>query len=218
FDEAVAWYDDIARLADERPDLLMVLKPSKADWYFVDPTFQWSHPRGAAVLERWERLRAHPRVHFAGHDGDPASVVAAADLTVTFCYSSPTAEALGALGSTARYMTATAVSMALPFATLPIMTRWLTPADYGIVALAQVVAALFMGVSSLGLAAGLDRGFFKYEADARAVARLMHSGLLTVTVVSAILGTVLVAVSAPLAERLYGDTRWASLLVVMALT
>jgi hypothetical protein len=96
FDEAVAWYDDIARLAEERPDLLMVIKPSKAEWYFTDPAFQWSHPRGSAVVERWERLRRHPRVHFAGHDGDPGSIVAAADLTVTFCYSSPTAEALGA--------------------------------------------------------------------------------------------------------------------------
>jgi hypothetical protein len=96
FDEAVAWYDDIARLADERQDLLMVLKPSKADWFFIDPAFQWSHPRGAEVVRRWEQLRAHPRVHFAGHEADPASVVAAADLTVTFCYSSPTAEALGA--------------------------------------------------------------------------------------------------------------------------
>jgi len=96
FDEAVAWYDDIARLADARPDLLMVLKPSKADWYFTDPAFQWSHPRGKAVVERWARLRSHPRVHFAWHEADPASVVAASDLTVTFCYSSPTAEALGA--------------------------------------------------------------------------------------------------------------------------
>jgi O-antigen/teichoic acid export membrane protein len=126
--------------------------------------------------------------------------------------------ARGALGNTARYMTATVVSMAMPFATLPIMTRWLTPADYGIVALGQVVAGFFMGFASLGLAAGLDRGFFKYEADARDVARLMHSGVLTVAASSAVLGVLLFAIRAPLAQRLYGDTRWATLLVVMALT
>ncbi len=95
-DEAVAWYDDILRLADARPDLLMVVKPSKADWYFGDPSTQWWHPRGADVLDRWEKARAHPRVHFAGADADPCAVVAASDVTVTFCYSSPTAEALGA--------------------------------------------------------------------------------------------------------------------------
>jgi hypothetical protein len=96
FDEAVMWYDDILRLADRRPDVRMLIKPSKADWYFLDPAFQWSHPKGAAVVERWTRLAAHPRVHFAGSDADPSSVVAASDLTITFCYSSPTAEALGA--------------------------------------------------------------------------------------------------------------------------
>jgi hypothetical protein len=96
FDEAVSWYDDILRLTELRPDLRMLIKPSKADWYFTDPAFQWSHPKGAAVVERWKRLAAHPRVHFAGSDADPSSVVAASDLTITFCYSSPTAEALGA--------------------------------------------------------------------------------------------------------------------------
>jgi hypothetical protein len=96
FDEAVMWYDDILRLADLRPDFRMLIKPSKADWYFTDPAFQWSHPSGAAVVDRWQRLAAHPRVHFAGSEADPSAVVAASDLTITFCYSSPTAEALGA--------------------------------------------------------------------------------------------------------------------------
>ena len=96
FDEAVMWYDDILRLTELRPDFRMLIKPSKADWYFTDPAFQWSHPKGAAVVDRWKRLAAHPRVHFAGSDADPSSVVAASDLTITFCYSSPTAEALGA--------------------------------------------------------------------------------------------------------------------------
>lgn len=95
-DEAVVWYDEILRLADARPDLLMLLKPSKKEWYFKDTTTQWWHPKGAAVLERWARARAHPRVHFVGPDADPSAVAAASDLTITFCYSSPTAEALGA--------------------------------------------------------------------------------------------------------------------------
>jgi O-antigen/teichoic acid export membrane protein len=122
------------------------------------------------------------------------------------------------LGATARYTTATVVSMALPFATLPIMTRWLTPADYGIVAIGQVVASVFMGLASLGLTAGLDRGFFKYESDPRALARLMHSGIAVIAVMTVALGVGLTVVSAWLAEWLYGTAGWAALLPAMALT
>jgi len=122
------------------------------------------------------------------------------------------------LGAMARYTIPTVVSMAVPFATLPIMTRWLTPADYGIVALGQVVASLFMGLASLGLTAGLDRGFFKYETDRQALASLMHSGLAVIALMTVGLGAVLVAVSAMLAEWLYGSASWAPLLVVMGVT
>jgi O-antigen/teichoic acid export membrane protein len=46
------------------------------------------------------------------------------------------------------YLLPTALGMMLPFLTLPVMTRWLAPADYGIVAIAQVVATFFMGLST----------------------------------------------------------------------
>ena len=77
--------------------------------------------------------------------------------------------------SVACYMAPVAAGMALPILTLPIMTRWLTPDDYGVVAVAQVVAALFTGVANLGVSTGLERNFFKHEHDARALARVVHT-------------------------------------------
>jgi len=62
-------------------------------------------------------------------------------------------------------MAPVAAGMALPILTLPIMTRWLTPEDYGVVAVSQVVAALFTGIASLGVSTGLERNFFKHEQD-----------------------------------------------------
>jgi O-antigen/teichoic acid export membrane protein len=116
------------------------------------------------------------------------------------------------------YLASTIGSMALPFLTLPIMTRWLTPADYGLVAIGQVVASLFMGLASLGVTAGLERNFFQYEKDRRELARLMHSGLLLVLVMTLGLGTVMWAAATPLATWLVGDGMWGPLLWVMALT
>jgi hypothetical protein len=95
YTEAIAWYRDLQRLLDEL-DVLAVVKPSKDVAFFTDPAGQWSHPLGARIAALWDELRADPRVHFAGHQGDPASVIAGSDLTVTFSYSSVSAEALGA--------------------------------------------------------------------------------------------------------------------------
>ena len=47
-------------------------------------------------MEVWASLRAHPRVCFLRNSEDPCSVVLGSDLTVTFCFSSVSAEALGA--------------------------------------------------------------------------------------------------------------------------
>lgn len=95
FEEAIAWYRDLRRLLSDL-DVLAIVKPSKDDAFFTEPSGQWSHPLGARVVALWNELRADPRIHFAGHHGDPASVIAASDLTVTFCFSSVSAEALGA--------------------------------------------------------------------------------------------------------------------------
>lgn len=99
FTEAIQWYSDILRLAEESPELYMAIKPSKDAAYYVDPGLkqQWAEPRvGQRLMQVWERLKAHPRVRFFDHSTDPTLVVAASDLTVTFCFSSVSAEALGA--------------------------------------------------------------------------------------------------------------------------
>lgn len=99
FTEAIMWYSDILRLVDERDDLCMVIKPSKNEAYYIGEgrQWQWSVPRvGRELMRVWAALRNHPRVRFLEQSTDPSTVVAASDLTVTFCFSSVSAEALGA--------------------------------------------------------------------------------------------------------------------------
>lgn len=99
FIEAIQWYRDILRLVTEREDLLMLIKPSKDEAYYVDegPRQQWSVPAvGRELLQVWATLRAHPRVRFLANQDDATAVIAASDLTVTYCFSSVSAEALGA--------------------------------------------------------------------------------------------------------------------------
>jgi len=94
--EALAWYRDLSRLLEEDPRLCALIKPSKGAQFFLNEQSKWSHALGRDLVQVWDRLRRHPRVHFAGHEADAAEVAALSDLTVTFCFSSPSAEALGA--------------------------------------------------------------------------------------------------------------------------
>ena len=96
YDEAIAWYGDIERFLVDFPDVRVVIKPSKDESYFLDDRTPWWDVRGARLVEIWQRLREHPRVYFAGDAGDPPSIIAASDLVITFCFSSCSAEALGA--------------------------------------------------------------------------------------------------------------------------
>jgi O-antigen/teichoic acid export membrane protein len=63
----------------------------------------------------------------------------------------------------------------LPFITLPIFTRILTTGDYGILALAQVYAALVCSVANFGMTAAYERNFFQYRNDLRKTAQLLYS-------------------------------------------
>jgi O-antigen/teichoic acid export membrane protein len=116
------------------------------------------------------------------------------------------------------YMGGTAASMLLPFLTLPIMTRWLVPEDYGIVALAQIVAAVFVGLSTCEIRLGVERNYFQHDGDPRGLGRLMFSALAIVAAGTAVCGVLLVALRHWLSTLLYGTPAWGGLIVVVALT
>ena len=67
------------------------------------------------------------------------------------------------------YITSNVIYFAVPFFLLPVLTRYLSPADYGIVATFQVLltcAMMFVGLDSVG-AAGVN--FFKIKREEIAV-------------------------------------------------
>lgn len=115
--------------------------------------------------------------------------------------------------SAAFFMLPSAVGMVVPLATLPIITRWLTPVDYGIFALAQVATAVFAGLASWELRLAVERNFFKYEGDRRQLARLLYSSLAIVVVGTVVCGAVLYAVAGPLSRLLYGTGEWRGIIV-----
>ncbi len=73
------------------------------------------------------------------------------------------------------YLIPSVLDNALPFLTLPIFTRILSPEDYGVLALALVYAVIATGLANLGLLNVYDRNFFQYRQDSLQSAKLFYS-------------------------------------------
>lgn len=110
FDDYALFLGDLARLAAERPLCEFLFKPSKNIAFYVDARSAWSRPEhGATLVELHKKYAALPNVRFLEFDTDPVDAIADANAVVTHCFSSPTADALGArvpaiwYGSTDKY-------------------------------------------------------------------------------------------------------------------
>jgi O-antigen/teichoic acid export membrane protein len=74
------------------------------------------------------------------------------------------------------YMVPTVVAAAFPLVTLPILTRVLTPADYGVIALGTVYGLFATGLANLGLPLVFERNYFQ-QKDESGRSRLLYSVL-----------------------------------------
>jgi O-antigen/teichoic acid export membrane protein len=88
----------------------------------------------------------------------------------------------------------------LNFGLVMLYTRFLTPADFGTVALAEVIAAIVAAVSSLGLTAAMQPLYFSYESEPtmlrRCISTLLRFGVAATVfflVISLLGGTLLAA-------------------------
>jgi len=85
------------------------------------------------------------------------------------------------------YLLPVVVGNLIPLVTLPIFTRILTPADYGVWALAQVYAMFVNGVANFGLNIGFERNYFEHE-ETKNVAGLLYATLLFVVAAFVVCG------------------------------
>jgi len=65
------------------------------------------------------------------------------------------------------YLSANVISTAIPFISLPIYTRFLSPSDFGIVALFFTFGLISTGLVSLGLRSATYRYYFKFKNDTK---------------------------------------------------
>ena len=65
----------------------------------------------------------------------------------------------------------------LSLITIPIFTRILSPADYGLLALAMIYASIINGLANFGMVTVFDRNYFQYVKDKLKLSQLFYSSI-----------------------------------------
>lgn len=118
------------------------------------------------------------------------------------------------LGKAGIFLFANIVSAAIPFLLLPILTRVLTPADYGVVAMFSIMVSIFGALTGLSVHGAIGVRYF--ELDRNSLARYV-ADCVTILCVSTLAVLLLVAV---IGDRLVSITnvpyRWLLVAVVVS--
>ncbi len=106
YDDCRSFYEDILKLLDARKDILVFIKPSKRlDFLASSSARRFFVTNAQEILRLYNILGSHPRVFYNKSASNEKNAldfrfnntfIAASDLVITHCLSSPTAEALGA--------------------------------------------------------------------------------------------------------------------------
>ncbi len=79
--------------------------------------------------------------------------------------------------SSVHYMIYFATIGAIPILTLPIFSRILSPAEYGTLALANIIGGFVAGLANFGMSIAFDRNFFQYQKIKSRISELLYSNL-----------------------------------------
>lgn len=90
YSEGLDFADHLLRLVDNDPKISLILKEKKdrAIHFSLDPVI------GPKLMELYNRMNAHPRIHFCSNQADASEVISVSDMVISFPFTSTTFEAL----------------------------------------------------------------------------------------------------------------------------
>ena len=111
------------------------------------------------------------------------------------------------------YMLPMGLGSLLPFITIPIFTRILSPEDYGVLALAMIYAIFMSGLANFGVSLAFERNYFQYSKDKQKLAQLLFSSLVFVFLNFIVLAGITYLFKENISELLTGTTQHGALIL-----
>ncbi|WP_417665707.1 oligosaccharide flippase family protein [Pseudidiomarina sp.] len=119
---------------------------------------------------------------------------------------------MSSLGNLAKgagvYIISSIINAAVPFLLLPVLTRYLSPAEYGEVALFNVWVSLAGALCGLSVHAAANRKYFDYKDKQNEMGEFIVACLTILAISSAILFVVTLIFANPLSELLNFPVKW----------
>lgn len=112
------------------------------------------------------------------------------------------------------YAAPKAVSYSLNLLTLPILTRLLSPADFGVVAMAMLVPTIVVAVATVGMSMATQRYYFEYRTDKAKLDALLFSAQVFMVVMLGVSVALVVPFRGSLALISMGDAAYGDALAV----
>jgi O-antigen/teichoic acid export membrane protein len=111
---------------------------------------------------------------------------------------------LDLLSDAAVYGISSMLSRLVGLLLLPLLTRYLAPAEYGVLVMLSVVSMLFAPLARMGMTNAIFRRF-NLEKDPRARSEVLVTGLVSVTCTSLVLLAIGMVFAGPIARVIVGD-------------
>ena len=116
------------------------------------------------------------------------------------------------------YMIPKFLSYGISLITLPILTRILTPRDFGIVTLSWIFPTIAVGVFTLGLPAAAQRYYFEYKADEKKFKSLISSSQLFLYVSLVVSTFVIFSFKNHISKVIVGDSKYGMAIFITFIT
>lgn len=114
----------------------------------------------------------------------------------------------GLLAGSATYLAANLINAAIPFALLPVLTRWMVPTEYGQVAMYQVVLTALSGLVGLSVGGSANVKYYDEGIDREQLAGFIGACFQVLCASVVVLLPVAIAARAPLAKWLGLEPSW----------
>lgn len=124
---------------------------------------------------------------------------------------------LGLLSDAAVYGVSSMLSRIVGLLVLPILTRYLTPGDYGVVSMLTLLSTFMGPIANLGMTNALFRRF-NVDKDPAVRAQLFATTLFSVTISSLIVLVAMISFPGQIAQLLLGDASYASYVQISLIT
>jgi O-antigen/teichoic acid export membrane protein len=112
------------------------------------------------------------------------------------------------------YLMTIGATTLLPFISLPILTRTLSPHDYGVLALAMIYAMFMCSISNFGITTIYERNYFQHQDRRVELAKLFYSCLLYVLVIFFLLAFLTFMLREYISILLTGSAEYGALILI----